>query len=79
MVHACIGLPLLANGELIGAVTIDGFDPKQFDNFSDNELRTLSAIAAASLNNALMIDKLEKQAAQSQEIPLRVVLMPILV
>ncbi|MCL1051774.1 nitric oxide reductase transcriptional regulator NorR [Shewanella abyssi] len=68
VVHACIGLPLLANGDLIGAVTIDGFDPKQFNAFSDNELRTLSAIAAASLSNALMIDKLEKQALQSQEI-----------
>ncbi|MCL1146236.1 nitric oxide reductase transcriptional regulator NorR [Shewanella marinintestina] len=66
MVHACIGLPLLAEGTLIGAVTIDGFDPNQFNAFSDNELRTLSAIASASLNNALLIDKLEKQAAQSQ-------------
>lgn len=52
VVHACIGLPLLANGELIGAVTIDSFDPKKFSKFSDNELRTLSAIASASLNNA---------------------------
>ncbi|MGS0689492.1 nitric oxide reductase transcriptional regulator NorR [Shewanella sp. 30m-9] len=69
MVHACIGLPLVANGALIGAVTIDGFDPEQFNSFSDKELRTLSAIASASLNNALLIEKLEKQALQSQEPP----------
>ncbi|GIU05913.1 MULTISPECIES: nitric oxide reductase transcriptional regulator NorR [unclassified Shewanella] len=67
VVHACIGLPLVADGALIGAVTIDGFDPDQFNDFSDKELRTLSAIASASLNNALLIEKLEKQAVQSQE------------
>ena len=65
-VHACIGLPLIADGNLIGAVTIDGFDPQQFNSFSNEELRGISAIAAASLNNALLIDKLEKQAVQLQ-------------
>ncbi len=63
-VHACIGLPLFANERLIGAVTIDGFDPEQFDQFSDFELRSLSAIAAVSLNNALMIERLEQRAVQ---------------
>ncbi|WP_394147359.1 nitric oxide reductase transcriptional regulator NorR [Shewanella atlantica] len=66
-VHACIGLPLFASERLIGAVTIDGFDPDQFRNFTNNELRSLSAIAAVSLNNALMIDRLEKAALQSQD------------
>jgi anaerobic nitric oxide reductase transcription regulator len=62
-VHACIGLPLFANEQLIGALTIDALDPNKFDQFSNNELRSFSAIAAASLNNALLIDKLEKQAS----------------
>lgn len=66
-VHACIGLPLFANEHLIGAITIDGFDPQQFDKFSNSELRSLSAIASISLNNALMFDRLEKLAAQSQD------------
>ncbi|MCE9677671.1 nitric oxide reductase transcriptional regulator NorR [Shewanella sp. AS1] len=65
-VHACIGLPLLADGSLIGAVTIDGFDPDQFKSFTNEQLRAISAIASASLNNALLIDKLEKQALQSK-------------
>lgn len=65
-VHACIGLPLFANERLIGAITIDGFDPKQIDKFTNSELRSLSAIAAISLNNALIIDKLEKLALESQ-------------
>ncbi len=65
-VHACIGLPLFAEERLIGAVTIDGFDPMQFDQFSDFELRSISAIAAVSLNNALMMEKLEQRAVREQ-------------
>ncbi|GGP55067.1 nitric oxide reductase transcriptional regulator NorR [Shewanella saliphila] len=62
-VHACVGLPLFANEQLIGALTIDALDPNKFDQFTNNELRSISAITAASLNNALLIDKLEKQAS----------------
>jgi len=63
-VHSCIGLPLMANDCLIGALTIDGFDDDMFDDFSDDDLRTLSALAAASLNNALMMEQLEKPSTQ---------------
>ncbi len=61
-VHACIGLPLLAEQGLIGALTIDGLDPHQFDQFSDDQLRTVTALAAATLNNALLLDQLEKRS-----------------
>ena len=63
-VHSCIGLPLMANGVLIGALTIDGFKPGMFDQISDAELRTLSALAAASLNNALIMQQLESHTGQ---------------
>ncbi|QFI36532.1 nitric oxide reductase transcriptional regulator NorR [Moritella marina ATCC 15381] len=66
-VHACVGLPLMANQRLIGALTIDGFNPHQFDNFSNDELRTVSALAAATLNIALLMDKLEKVAGTMTE------------
>ncbi|MBA5762428.1 nitric oxide reductase transcriptional regulator NorR [Vibrio sp. 404] len=59
-VHACIGLPLLHNERLIGAVTIDAFDPKQFEQFDDNNLRLISALASNSLHTALLVEKLEK-------------------
>jgi anaerobic nitric oxide reductase transcription regulator len=63
-VHACIGLPLIANDRLIGALTIDGFNPHQFDAFSDAELRVISALAAASLNTALLMQQLESQVGE---------------
>lgn len=68
-VHACIGLPLTVNDRLVGALTIDGFSANQFDQFSDDELRTLSALAAASLNNALLMEQLEQQAINSTSSP----------
>ncbi len=61
-VHSCIGLPLLANDHLIGALTIDAFNPQHFDSFSDQDLRTISALASASLHTALLLEKLESQA-----------------
>lgn len=63
-VHACIGLPLMANDCLIGALTIDGFSDAMFDDFGDEDLRTLSTLVAASLNNALMMEQLEKPTAR---------------
>lgn len=64
-VHACIGLPLIQEDRLIGAVTIDAFDPTQFDKFADNDLRLISALAANSLNTALLMEQLEKNATVS--------------
>lgn len=61
-VHSCIGLPLFANDHLIGALTIDAFNPLHFDSFSNQDLRTISALASASLHTALLLEKLESQA-----------------
>lgn len=61
-VHSCIGLPLLFDDRLIGAVTIDAFDATQFDDFKDDDLRIISALAASSLNTALLMEQLEKTA-----------------
>ena len=59
--HACIGLPLFAGQNLIGALTLDGMAPDQFDVFSDEELRLIAALAAGALSNALLIEQLESQ------------------
>lgn len=61
-VHACIGLPLFADQNLIGALTIDGMNPSQFDRISDKELRLVGALAAAALNNALLLERLARQS-----------------
>lgn len=66
-VHACIGLPLLHDERLIGAITIDAFDPAQFDQFEDHNLRVMSALASSSLHTALLMEQLEKQSENQLE------------
>ena len=66
-VHSCLGLPLTIDGRLIGAITIDAFDPEQFENFGDNDLRIVGALAASGLHTALLLEQLEKQAVVSRE------------
>ncbi|NIF46299.1 nitric oxide reductase transcriptional regulator NorR [Enterobacter sp. Ap-1006] len=63
-VHACLGLPLFADQTLIGALTVDGMDPYQFDSFSDEELRLIGVLASGALNNALLLEQLEKQTPE---------------
>lgn len=70
-VHSCIGLPLMLEERLIGAVTIDAFDPSQFDSFRNDDLRIVSALAASSLNTALLMDQLEKSAGVEVNAPRR--------
>jgi anaerobic nitric oxide reductase transcription regulator len=63
-VHACVGLPLFADQALIGALTIDGMNPTQFDDISDEELRLVGALAAAALSNALLLERLARQSSE---------------
>lgn len=66
-VHACIGLPLLVNQQLIGALTLDSFDSKAFDDFSNETLRTIASITAGALYSALLIDRLETKTSRLVE------------
>lgn len=68
-VHSCIGLPLMLEDRLIGAVTIDAFDPAQFNNFRNDDLRIISALAASSLNTALLMAQLEQTAGVNASLP----------
>jgi anaerobic nitric oxide reductase transcription regulator len=63
-VHACVGLPLFSDQTLIGALTIDGMNPTQFDGISDEELRLVGALAAAALDNALLLERLARQSSE---------------
>ena len=63
-VHACIGLPLLRNQALIGALTLDGLCADQFAHLSDEALRLISALVAVALDNALLVRQLEERPIQ---------------
>ncbi|WP_448546604.1 nitric oxide reductase transcriptional regulator NorR [Thalassotalea fusca] len=65
--HACMGLPLRYDDNLIGVVTFDSLTTGVFDNIASKTLALLSAISAAHLNTALMIELMEQNVAMSQQ------------
>ena len=67
-VHSCMGLPLYYDDKLLGVLTIDSLTPYEFDNISERTLVVISAIAAATLNTAFLIEQLETRADHSQNV-----------
>ena len=67
-VHACMGLPLIVERELIGVVTLDSLTPGVFDNIDSRTLEVIATLSAATLRSALQFSHLEHQAAQANEL-----------
>jgi len=61
-VHACLGCPLEVEGKVIGVLTVDAIKPHKFDNVDKEWLKTISALAGATLQTSLLINKLESLA-----------------
>jgi anaerobic nitric oxide reductase transcription regulator len=67
-VHSCMGLPLYFNRKLLGLLTIDSLQPHIFEDIPSRTLEVISAISAATLNTALILEQLEQQADHSQQV-----------
>lgn len=67
-VHACMGLPLHANNQLIGVLTLDSLSPGIFDHIPDRVLAIISAMASATLNTAIHLEQLEHQAQHNKNV-----------
>ncbi|MCJ8320469.1 MAG: nitric oxide reductase transcriptional regulator NorR [Colwellia sp.] len=65
-VHSCMGLPLYYDDSLLGLLTIDSLTPHVFEDIEVRTLEVISAIAAATLNTALLLEQLESRANHSQ-------------
>ena len=61
-VHACLGCPLVAKGEVIGILTADSLEPGAFDDLDPDFLETLGALAGAALHTGRLIEALEAPA-----------------
>ena len=75
-VHACMGLPLHFDDKLIGVLTLDALEPDVFNNIAKRTLEIISALAAVSLNTAMTLDLLEKQAMHTQQVVETLALQP---
>lgn len=67
-VHACMGLPLYSDEQLIGVVTLDSLTPDVFNQIPARTLDVISAMSAASLKTAFHISQLELAARHNQDV-----------
>jgi len=67
-VHACMGIPLRFEGQLIGVMTLDSLTPNVFDHIPERTLDVITAMASVSLNTALTLAQLERNVNHSQQV-----------
>ncbi|WP_394205229.1 nitric oxide reductase transcriptional regulator NorR [Shewanella waksmanii] len=67
-VHSCMGLPLLANNQLIGVLTLDSMVPNAFDDIPKRSLDIIAAMSAATLNTAILLQELETHSQHSRQV-----------
>lgn len=67
-IHACMGLPLAADGQLLGILTLDSLTPRVFDSIPERTLDIVTAMAAASLRTAILLDQLEHLSQHNQQV-----------
>jgi anaerobic nitric oxide reductase transcription regulator len=61
-VHACLGWPLRADGELVGLMTADALDATAFDDLDPRVLSWLGALAGAAVHTSLLIESLQRSS-----------------
>ena len=61
-VHDCLGCPLVADGEVVGALTADALATDAFDGLDPVLLTALGALAGAALRTTRLIDTVERLA-----------------
>jgi anaerobic nitric oxide reductase transcription regulator len=59
-IHACLGCPLYIGEKLVGVLTADAFDPQAFADIDREFLKAASALAAAEMHTARLLEALER-------------------
>lgn len=59
-IHACLGCPLYIGEDPVGVLTADAVDPQAFARLDPEFLKTASALAAAQMQTANLLDALER-------------------
>jgi anaerobic nitric oxide reductase transcription regulator len=65
-VHACLGVPLIVEGQVEGLLAIDALDPGALGNVPDLMIEGLATIAAAGMRTARLSAAIANQAQQEQ-------------
>jgi anaerobic nitric oxide reductase transcription regulator len=67
-VHACVGAPIIVDGEVQGLLAIDALDPHALDDVDELLIMALATIAAAGTHTARLSDALESQTRHSAQV-----------
>ncbi|MEH6452709.1 MAG: nitric oxide reductase transcriptional regulator NorR, partial [Psychromonas sp.] len=67
-IHACMGIPLHFEKQLIGVLTLDSLTPDIFDDIPERTLEVITAMASVSLNTAITLEKLERNVDHSRQV-----------
>jgi anaerobic nitric oxide reductase transcription regulator len=65
-VHACMGAPLMIEGQVIGLLVLDALDPNAFEAVDDDMVAMLAALAGAAIHTVVLIDALEEVATKNK-------------
>ncbi|MBC8405213.1 MAG: nitric oxide reductase transcriptional regulator NorR [Planctomycetes bacterium] len=61
-IHACLGIPLRVQNQLVGTLTLDSLTSNAFDGISTSFLSALGALAGAALHTSEIMEALERSA-----------------
>jgi anaerobic nitric oxide reductase transcription regulator len=71
--HACMGCPLIAGGDVIGALTFDALDPKAFNHVEDDTVAMVAALAGAAMHTSLLAGAVEHIAVRDHVVATQLV------
>ncbi|MGE0403349.1 MAG: nitric oxide reductase transcriptional regulator NorR [Kofleriaceae bacterium] len=60
--HACMGCPLIVEGEVVGVMTFDAVAPHAFDAVDESTIATLAAMAGAAIRTEALASAVQVQA-----------------
>ena len=72
-VHSCLGLPLIVNRRLVGALTADALAPGRFDALELPLVQTLAVFAGAEMHTTRLIEALGERTERMCQVSRRLV------
>jgi anaerobic nitric oxide reductase transcription regulator len=64
--HACMGCPLIVEGEVIGVMTFDALSPRAFDDVDMSTVAALAAMAGAAIRTSALASALDHIRVKEQ-------------
>jgi anaerobic nitric oxide reductase transcription regulator len=64
--HACMGCPLVVDGEVVGVMTFDALSPRAFDDVDMSTVATLAAMAGAAIRTSALASALDQVGVKEQ-------------